>query len=311
MILLAALFLIGQTAGADILLRVRPHIVVPPESEVKLAQLVDAQQISAEGRHKLESVPVSRAPAYGEQQELSSASLMAVLRSVVDAERARQPSKVHVILPRKIIIDTVKHDLDQTQVAAELTQAWQPLCPDCRLEIDGLSLPRVDHVRDWTLKIKGELPRGTFSVPVDLVRESGTVTPAWISGRLITRRRVPVAARALQQNERVQPADVTWEYRDTSFAYDGVPGADDLTGKRMKQAVRAGDILWLGRLEKEKAVRRGEVVQVHAGSGVFDVSMNVVAQQDAYIGDVVNLKNPKTNAMLTGEVTGQGEVELK
>jgi flagella basal body P-ring formation protein FlgA len=39
--------------------------------------------------------------------------------------------------------------------------------------------------------------------------------------------------------------------------------------------------------------------------------MSVVAQQDAMIGDVINLKNPKTNNLLTGQVTGFGEVELR
>ncbi len=75
--------------------------------------------------------------------------------------------------------------------------------------------------------------------------------------------------------------------------------------------LRAGDTLWLGLIEKEKAIRRGELVQVKSGEGLWEVSMTFVAQQDAVVGDVINLKNPKTNNVLTGQVTGFGEVELR
>jgi hypothetical protein len=37
----------------------------------------------------------------------------------------------------------------------------------------------------------------------------------------------------------------------------------------------------------------------------------VIAQQDAFVGDIINLKHPKTNTVLVGKVTGQGEVELR
>ena len=47
------------------------------------------------------------------------------------------------------------------------------------------------------------------------------------------------------------------------------------------------------------------------GEKNWEVSLSVVAQQDAYIGDIVNLKHPKTNTTLVGQVTGQGEVELR
>jgi flagella basal body P-ring formation protein FlgA len=109
----------------------------------------------------------------------------------------------------------------------------------------------------------------------------------------------------------VQPGDVTWDYRDTSYSFEGIPAQDEIAGKRVRRGLRAGDVIWASALEKEKAVRRGESVQVHVGEGAFEVTLNAVAQQDAFIGDVVSLKNSKTNRLLTGEVVGQGEVELK
>lgn len=301
----------GTLAAADVMLRVRPHVVAMPDSEVKLSQLIDGQTLSVETRQKLESILISRAPASGEKQELSNASLMEVLRGVVEAEKARGSERVHVILPKTVVIDTMKHEMTADQVAIELTQAWQPLCGDCRMSVESISLPRVEGVRDWSLKIKAELPRGSFSIPVDLIREDGSLLPAFVSGRLVAKRKVPVATKMIAIGERVVATDFSWEYRDTSFSYDGVPSAEELNGKNLKQGLRAGDVLFSSLLEKQKAVRRGELVSVRSGTPGWEVTMNMVAQQDAALGDTVNLKNPKTNTTLTGEVVGQGEVEIR
>lgn len=309
--ILPLLFLVGEMAAADAMLRVRPHITARPNSEIKLSQLVDGQGLSQQLTEKLATVALSIAPAYGEKQEIANANLTAVLRPLIQAERQRGGERLHVVIPKTVTIDTTKRDLNLELVKAELLQAWQPLCAECRLEIETLNLPKVGEIRDWTIRVKPELPRGSFSVAVDVVRENGSPTIAWISGRLIQKKNVPVAKRALTQGERVLAQDFSMEYRDTSFAIDGAPSLEDLNGKRMRQGLRAGDVLWKAMIEKERAIRAGDLVQLKSTDGVWEVSMRVIAQQDAFIGDVINLKNPKTNNTLVGQVTGQGEVELR
>src|SRR5262249_1435069 len=117
--------------------------------------------------------------------------------------------------------------------------------------------------------------------------------------------------RSLQIGDRVTAQDFSWQYRDTSFALDGAPTAEDLSGKRLKQALASGDVLWKGMLEKERAVRAGDLVELKSTEGIWEVSLNAIAQQDAFIGDVIHLKNPKTNSLLMGQVTGRDEAELR
>jgi flagella basal body P-ring formation protein FlgA len=307
----ATVFLVCELAAADAMLRIRPRILAQPNSDVKLSQLVDGQGLSTELTNKLNSVSLSVAPAYGEKQEIANANLSAILRPLIQAERARGAGSLHVVIPKSVVIDTTKREMDSELVKMELKQAWQPLCSDCQLEVEALSLPKISEIRDWTLRLKPELPRGSFSVPVDIVRENGSPTMAWVSGRLLQKRKVPVAKRAFNQGERIMAQDFAIEFRDTSYALDGVPAAEELTGKRLKQGLRAGDTLWKGMIERERAVRAGETVQLKSSEGEWEVSLRVIAQQDAYIGDVINLKNPKTNNILMGQVTGQGEVELR
>jgi flagella basal body P-ring formation protein FlgA len=304
-----AFFFIANFSHADVLLRVRPHVVVAPNSQVKLAQLIDAQNVSAEGAKQLSEAVISVAPQDGGRQEIAQAEITSRLRQIVETEKAR--GHVQVVIPKSVVIDTLKREISEEQVLSELMQAWQPMCADCKLEVEALSLPKIDNIRDWSLRLKAELPKGSFSIPVSVVRENGSMTPAWVSGRLLLKKKVPVASKVINAQERVQKDDFTWEYRDTSYAVDGIPTAEDMIGKRLRRGLRAGDVLWSSLLEKEKAIRRGELVTVKSGEKNWEVSISVIAQQDAFIGDVINLKHPKTNTALVGKVTGQGEVELR
>lgn len=308
--MLFILFSFQVVANAATMVRVRPHIVVKPDSDVKLSDVVDAGALSEESRKKIASTLLTRSPARGERQELAAASLMQVLRPLVQAERRRQ-GQVHLILPKTVLIDTVKRELSAERVSEELIQVWQPLCSECRLEVDSLSLPAVVQVRDWHLKMKAELPRGSFSVPVELVRENGQIFSAWINGRLIIKRKVPVARRLLMPNERLQPSDIEWQHRDTAFALDGVPSEEELLGKKIKQSIRANDVIWMSSVERDRAISRGEMVQVKSGDGNWQVTLGLIAQQDAHIGDTITFKNPKTNSVISGQVVGRGEVELR
>lgn len=309
--LLIGFILVSSFAQAEPMLRVRPHLVVPANSEVTLSQIVDAHDLSKEAIAKMESVMIVRAPESGEKIEVTNSSLMQAVRPLVQQERGRSQKQVVLIVPKAVIIDTVKRGMEAQVVEAELLQAWQPLCAGCRLEIEGLSLPYVHQVRDWNLKLKAELPRGAFSIPVELIRDHGGKTSAWVSGRLIAKKEVPVAKKVLQTGERLQVEDFAWEYRDTSYSIDGVPEKEEIAGKQLKVGLRAGEIIWSGLLEKEKAIRRGDLVQIRSKSEGWEVALSVVAERDAYLGDVINLKNPKTNSVLVGQVTGRGEVELR
>lgn len=305
------LFSISLRAAAEPMMRIRPHMVASPNSEVTLRQVIDANEISESTLKQLDQIILAKTPKLGERLELTNIALMEILRPIVQEERQRTNRQVVLVVPKVVTLDTEKRSLDTDTVTAELIQVWQPLCGDCRLEIEGLSLPRLSDVRDWKLKIKSEVPRGSFSVAIDLIRENGSVSSAWVAGRLINKQKVPVAKRALQIGERVQAADFLWEYRDTSYAVDGAPGPDELIGKQMKRGLRAGEIMWLGALEKEKAIQRGDIVQVVSKASGWEVSLSVIADRDAFVGDTINLKNPKTNSTMIGHVTARGEVELK
>ncbi len=87
------LFSLNMVAHAEVLLRVRPHVVVAPGSQVKLSQIVDAQNLSEQGRAQLESINISTGPADGERQELAEAGISSAIRRWLHSSASAQKAE--------------------------------------------------------------------------------------------------------------------------------------------------------------------------------------------------------------------------
>lgn len=308
---LLVLFSLSTMSRAEELVRVKSHVVVPPHSQVAMVQLLDLAGVSSEFVEQVRDLEIATAPAKGERLQITNAAITSLLRPAIAAEKERAKTNVRVQVPNQIVIDTVKRRLEAADVREELLQSWRPLCSDCDLEIRNLTVPRVDNLVDWSLKLRPEMPRGTFSIPVEITREGTGPLPAWINGQLLVKKKVPVATRFLNSGERLQESDIAMERVDVTYATDGLATPSDLIGKKLRQSVRVKDPLWSRLIEPEKAVRRGELVRVSAGNRTWEVAIQMVAEQDAMIGETISLKNPRTQKILMGQVVAQGEVEIR
>ncbi len=302
---------VATPALADLYIRVRPNVLVTPGAQVTLEHLVDPQGLNRELLGQLRAVAVSMAPAASERQTLNDARVTSLIRPIVQNVRRDRKLKIHLIVPKTVTIASSRGELTTELVRQELAEVWQALCGLCQIEFIGLTLPQQVQVQDWRLQVRPELPSGSFNIPLQLTQLDGKVVQTWVSGRLIIKRKVPVANRVLNLRERVTPKDFDWQFRDTSYAIDGIPTTEDIIGRRLRQGLRVGEILWKGTLERERAVRRGDVVQIRSTHPTWEVSLSAIAQEDGFIGDVINLKNMKSNTLLMGHVTNPGEVELR
>lgn len=283
-------------AGSEIV--IRSSALIQHGSPIVLGDLVESDQLPPD----LLKTPLAAAPQPGETVEFSSAAISGLLHKLTQ-------SKYRVRIPHRVVIERSTHKWERSVIERELVSFWQPLCVDCQLEIERLSLP-LGQFENWTMKPKREIPRGAFSVPVEATRDGQSAT-VWLQGQLTIRKRVPIAKRAIFFGERIVSQDFAWELRDVTQAMDGVPSGEQINGRRLKSSLRIDDILFLGMLEHEKAILRGETARVISGQGDWEVSVSAIAQSDADIGDIVTLKSAKTNKDLVGKVIARGEVEAQ
>ena len=293
-------------AYADLELQLKSKVLVSPvQEQISAADLLTS--------HK--GLPADMVEALSEQKffisleekTIAATKLSRKLREFVGHWEIRLGTKIHLRTPLKMIIERVSKNFTDLMVREALIENWQKLCAECRLSIEQLSLPAVSSTEiPWSLGTLDKLPKGSFSVPVQL---NGKQT-LWITGMLKNEQQVPVTKRAMNAGERFTTEDTKIEWREISYFVDSAPSSKDMLGKRLRQNLRAGDVVLSNMLEKEKAVMRGEPVQVFVRNEGWSVSLMATAEQDGFVGDRIRLKNTKSNKEIVATITGKAEAEI-
>lgn len=246
-------------------------------------------------------------------QQISNSELSKWMRFQVVEVRKIFGDYAKWTLPKSILIRRTGYEFTAKGVEAQLIRSWTEKCKDCRFRFVSLSVPPLQkskNYRSWNLQLPDEVPKGSFSIRLDVENDLGLSERYWISGQLQVSKRVPVAARALELGARLEKSDIKEEWKDISFSTDSFLPMESLVGKAIRRAKKSDDWIQSGDIVREKAVRRGENVKLYVGKGGWEISMQGLADQDGSVGDTINVRNPKTSRVLTGLVRGVREVEL-
>ncbi len=304
MVLLLTLFL--SQAFADIELQLKSKVLVSPiQEQVSAAELLSSHRglpsdfVEALNEHKF-SISL-------DEKTIMASELTKKLRQFVGHWEIRLGTKIHVKTPVKMIIERVSKNYSEESVKEVLLDSWQKLCADCRLRIEQLSIPILASQNvAWTIGSLDKLPKGSFSVPITISSKQ----TLWISGVLKNEQLVPVTKRSMNAGERFGDQDTKMEWREISFYVDSTPSEKDMMGKKLRQNLRAGDVILSNMIEREKAVLRGEPVQVTVKQDGWSVAMLATSEQDGFIGDRIRLKNNKSNKEIMATITGKAEAQI-
>ncbi|MEW5981047.1 MAG: flagellar basal body P-ring formation chaperone FlgA [Acidobacteriota bacterium] len=89
-----------------------------------------------------------------------------------------------------------------------------------------------------------------------------------------------------------------------------LPVLADLAGARAVRDLRVNEILTTQIAKLPPLVRSGDTVRTHAIIGFVEVTGAAVAQQSGRRNDRIRVINPQSQRLMTGVVTGPGEVEV-
>lgn len=305
-----AILMAAMTAKAEPTIVVRPNTQL---SEVKPILLLDVAEFSgldAATVTEVGQMKLAEGPKVGEHIEFSGAAISMLLRSHKIWQTTTRPV---FTIPSRVVVENLGAQLTEAQVRMEIIQRWQTQCA-CRIELSELSLPRLKLTDGmaWQLRFPSEPARGSFNIALELKNaKDDPAQTLWIRGRANHFRNVPVAKRQLALGERVQPEDFQFVDREVTFARDAVPAEQEIVGRKLRQSVAANDILFSGLLERERALRRGDQVKMSIGEEEWEVALVGVAEQDGFIGDMVKVRNSRSNQLVTAVVTGRGEVKVQ
>jgi flagella basal body P-ring formation protein FlgA len=316
---LALVLMLPALAAADDsaapVIQVQERVELEMEHDITIGDIADFKGFDENDLGEIRSVRIGEAPSKTESRNFSNVSLSQVFRRYIPKLQQGRSEKIVLMIPTNVVVSRKTFKLEAKSIESELIKQWKLNCPSCEFNfIQPTVVPLVptsissDSV--WAVRVRPELPRGSFSVPLEINGPEGR-KQYWVSGTVSVYRNVPVAKRTIELGERIQPNDFMVQKRDVTFVTDGVPTEAELNGSVAARAIGAEQVIGHTMLRREQAVKMGESVKVVTGTDGWQISIEGVSQQSAYIGDSVRVKIPRTQKILSGILREKGTVEVQ
>lgn len=183
---------------------------------------------------------------------------------------------------------------------AEITVRMVPLDP-------RVSLSACDTL---TLDIPGERVAGRVSV---LARcRAPAVWGVYLTALVDVLLPVVTLNGPVPRDTVLRRSDVTLTNANLAELRDGfLTDPDDAIGMSARNNLRADAVLYQRQLAAPKLVSRGDAVTLATRRGSVVVTTQAIALTDGVYGEQVDVRNPRSNRVVSGWVTGPGAVSLR
>ena len=118
---------------------------------------------------------------------------------------------------------------------------------------------------------------------------------------------VVVIVQAIPARSQITPSMVAMRQRAVGVPKDAYRTFEGLEMLAANRLLHPGDILRKRDLTKAKLVKRGQRVSVESVGTYFRIASELVALQDGFLGDQIELRNPGSDRQVTAIVTGAGK----
>ncbi len=122
---------------------------------------------------------------------------------------------------------------------------------------------------------------------------------------------VAAAAIDLRRGAVIAHGDIRLVERDLSTLREPFLEAGSLVGKKVRRALRAGDILHKGLVDTPPVVRRGSMVTMMLRSGGLLLTAQGRARDNGITGETIRVRNSASKKEILCRVAGPGTVEVE
>ena len=127
-----------------------------------------------------------------------------------------------------------------------------------------------------------------------------------VASDLVIGQRVAVLAQAVPARSPVSTDNVVIEVRAVDVPHDAIRSLQGLSLLAANRLLHPGDILRKRDLTKAKLVKRGQKVAVESTGRHYRIASELIALEDGYLGEQIELRNPGSNRQISAIVTGMG-----
>jgi flagella basal body P-ring formation protein FlgA len=302
------------------LAQARPEVLFPVEAEIsnlpsaRLLEVAELKDFTPEAFAEISKILIwqdepSSAPGESSKGEvlLTRAEISKKMRNAIDGSLILKKANLAFNIPEKMKLTLAKASVSKTAVERGLKNTLAAKCATCIYQIRISSTPTLVS-RSWSIDYDQDIKNGAFMLPI---QDTSTAMNQWISGSYRAKNRVPVLKRAVRFGERVQAEDFELSEADVTFQREVTPELPQLVGMIANRSLQPRAVAVLGDFKKEPAAHRGQVLKAIAGTDSFEVSINVTAEENGAIGDLIKVQNPETKKMMSGLIVDKGVVKVQ
>lgn len=292
----------------------RPEVSIPGSVEISQRELLRLGDIAVVSGGTEELLSLIESVVLREDsrelllsQYLSSQEILTKVRTLIASREDLHRLNPIFKIPSQVKVSFSSTPISRQEVERKIHNTLKARCNACEYKISIQSTP-VPSENNWELDFTQFSPKGGFLLPL---RDGNQAQLKWISGTIRVSQLTPVATRLILQGERVQPADVHMALTDVTFARDGVLRLEDIQGQMVARSLPVGSPIWKTDLQREPAAKRGQIVKALLGAESFEISVNMQAEENGFLGDLIKVKNLDNKKILSGLIVEKGVVKLQ
>ncbi len=185
---------------------------------------------------------------------------------------------------------------------------------DLRVEFRSVPNKILNIPKDARLRVATETApdlQGNIMVPVEVVHGDRVVHTFLVSLRVRTFGQVLIAVETMGKHQPGTAIPVLMEQRETTtLPRDVLTSREQLQGKRTKQLIRRGAVLYGSMFETQPVVQQGSVVTLLVKSGAVLVRTAAIVREDGLLGERIRVQQLGSNELFSARVVDAQTVEL-
>ncbi|MGZ6472206.1 MAG: flagellar basal body P-ring formation chaperone FlgA [Bdellovibrio sp.] len=292
----------------------RPEISIPENVEISHRELLRLSDIAEISNGNADLISFAEGVVLREDarelllsQKLSAQEILPKIRKALDAQQSLIKLGLQFKIPSQVKVNFSTQPVSRQEVERKILNTLKSKCKECEYKVSIQSLP-VPSAKQWDLDLSQLGNKGGFLLPL---QDGDSKQLKWISGTIRVSQLTPVTTRMILQGERVQPEDVRMQMTDVTYSKDGVLRVEDVQGQIAIRSLPLGSALWASDLKREPAAKKGQIVKAIIGDGSFEITANMQAEDNGFVGDLIKIKNLENQKILSGYVVEKGVVKLQ
>lgn len=297
----------------------RPEISIQSLVEVTAGQEIKLMDIGTVGFVKPKeaatalSMKIMPALSEGETKKIKNSELIKILKMKVAENSDISELKWTYFASDEITMIAKKNILSNLSIQNQVELYLRSKCADCKIALKDLKIPTIREknlIENCEVQLESMKMGGSFLIPVQcqVATEKRTY---WVSGVAKISKLAPVANRQLNPGEKISSHDFRMEDVDLTYAKDGVPSFEEVTGQMVGRMILLNQTIFKSDFKKELAISRGQIIKAISGNEVFEVTSQAVAEEQGYIGDLIRIKNTESQKTLSGQIVEKGVVRVQ